>query len=67
MTHHSGITSEITRDLHQHFFKQCKVALAIPIIMENHLPMISTTDDVLKGSRKMNPGFPCPSGPVAGT
>jgi hypothetical protein len=29
--------------------------------------MISTTDDVLKGSRKMNPGFPCHSRPVVGT
>jgi len=39
-------------------FKQRQVALAVRIVVKNYFTMIATTDDVIKSSTKMNPGFP---------
>ncbi len=42
-----------------HLLEQQKVALTVNVVVENQMPLVSTTDDVIKSSRKMDPGFPC--------
>lgn len=41
-----------------YLLEQRKVSLTVSIIVENHLTLVSTTDDVIKSSREMNTRFP---------
>jgi hypothetical protein len=62
---HQHVSIEFAAKSSWQSFKQRKVAFPVIVIAENYLPLVATTDGMIKGTRKMNSGFSCHEGSMS--